>query len=145
MLTGRRPPAPIMSLTGMSFSEVSSGLVVMSLAPQECHYNMLGAVHGGVVATLLDSVMGCAVHSTLPAGRGYTTVEIKVNYVRPLTVDIDSLRAEGRVLHAGRRIATAEAALRDGANRLYAHGTTTCLMLEVGALSFGTAEAVRRS
>jgi len=146
MLTRHRPPAPIMSLTGMAFSEVSSDLVVMSLAPQECHYNMLGAVHGGVVATtLLDSVMGCAVHSTLPAGRGYTTVEIKVNYVRSLTVDIDSLRAEGRVLHAGRRIATAEAALRGGANRLYAHGTTPCLLLEVGPRSFGTAEAVRRS
>jgi uncharacterized protein (TIGR00369 family) len=104
MLTGRRLPAPIMSLMGMAFSEVSSGLVVMGLAPRECHYNMLGTVHG-VIATLLDSVMGCAVHSTLPAGRGYTTIEIKVNYVRPLTVDTDSLRAEGRVLHAGRRIA----------------------------------------
>jgi uncharacterized protein (TIGR00369 family) len=138
MLTGRRLPAPIMSLMGMAFSEVSSGLVVMGLAPRECHYNMLGTVHG-VIATLLDSVMGCAVHSTLPAGRGYTTIEIKVNYVRPLTVDTDSLRAEGRVLHAGRRIATAQAALRDGANRLYTHATnTTCLLSEVGTLSVGT-------
>jgi uncharacterized protein (TIGR00369 family) len=99
---------------------------------------LLGTVHG-VIATLLDSVMGCAVHSTLPAGRGYTTIEIKVNYVRPLTVDTDSLRAEGRVLHAGRRIATAQAALRDGANRLYTHATnTTCLLSEVGTLSVGT-------
>lgn len=89
MLTGRRPPAPIMSLMGMAFSEVSGGLVVMSLAPQECHYNVLGVVHAGVVATLLDSVMGCAVHSTLPVGRGYTTVEIKINYVRTLTVEVD--------------------------------------------------------
>jgi uncharacterized protein (TIGR00369 family) len=92
--------------------------VVMSLTPQECQYNMLGTVHGGVMATLLDSVMGCAVHSTLPARSGYSTVEIKVNYVRPITLEVNSLGAEGRVLHARRRIVTAEGAVRDSTNSM---------------------------
>jgi uncharacterized protein (TIGR00369 family) len=131
MLAGRRPAAPIMSLMGMTFAEISHGLVVMSLTPQECQYNMLGTVHGGVMATLLDSVMGCAVHSTLPARGGYSTVEIKVNYVRPITLEVNSLRAEGRVLHAGRRIVTAEGAVRDSTNHLYAHGTSTCLLFDL--------------
>ena len=131
MLAERRPAAPIMSLMGMAFAEISHGLVVMSLTPQECQYNMLGTVHGGVMATLLDSVMGCAVHSTLPARGGYSTVEIKVNYVRPITLEVNSLRAEGRVLHAGRRIVTAEGAVRDSTNRLYAHGTSTCLLFHL--------------
>jgi uncharacterized protein (TIGR00369 family) len=133
MLAERRPAAPIMSLMGMTFAEISHGLVVMNLTPQECQYNMLGTIHGGVMATLLDldSVMGCAVHSTLPARGGYSTVEIKVNYVRPITLEVNSLRAEGRVLHAGRRIVTAEGAVRDSTNRLYAHGTSTCLLFDL--------------
>jgi uncharacterized protein (TIGR00369 family) len=116
---------------GMTFAEISHGLVVMNLTPQECQYNMLGTIHGGVMATLLDSVMGCAVHSTLPARGGYSTVEIKVNYVRPITLEEKFLRAEGRILHAGRRIVTAEGAVRDSKNRLYAHGTSSCLLRDL--------------
>jgi uncharacterized protein (TIGR00369 family) len=96
--------------------------------PPEFHYNPLASVHGGIVATLLDSVMGCAVHSKLPRGRGYTTVEIKVNYVRPVTAATGRVRAEGTTIHVGRQIATAEGRLVDAAGRLYAHATTTCLV-----------------
>ena len=88
-------------------------------------------VHGGWAATLLDSCMGCAVHSTLEPGQGYTTVEIKVSFVRPLTASTGRVEAEGRVIHFGRLIATAEGRLVDSAGRLYAHGTTTCLILQI--------------
>jgi uncharacterized protein (TIGR00369 family) len=92
------------------------------------HYNPLGTVHGGVAATLLDSVMGCAVHTTLEAGIGYTTLEIKVNYVRAMTDKTDPVTVEGKVINVGRRIATAEGRLFDQEDRLLAHGTTTCLV-----------------
>ena len=104
---------------------------VMSLAAGEHLYNPLGSVHGGAIATLLDSVMGCAVHSMLPAGRGYTTLEIKVNYVRALSAETGDGTAIGRAVHVGRQTALAEATLTDAAGRLHATATTTCLVFDL--------------
>lgn len=128
MSDGRIPPAPIMKLLGFRPVEVEAGHVVFAALPAEYHYNPIGVVHGGFAATLLDSAMGCAVHSTLPAGTGYTTLEVKVNYVRPLTRETGEVRCVGSVIHVGGRTATAEARLVDAAGRLYAHATTTCLL-----------------
>ena len=105
------------------------GFVVFEGSPTEAVYNPLGFVHGGYAATLLDTVMGCAVHSTLPRGRAYTTLEIKVNYVRAIKRDSGPLRAIGTVVHMGGKTATAEARLLDGEGRLVAHATTTCILL----------------
>jgi uncharacterized protein (TIGR00369 family) len=128
ILEGRLPAPPVARLLGFAFIEVEAGRVVMALDPAEFHYNPLASVHGGIVATLLDSVMGCAVHSKLPRGRGYTTVEIKVNYVRSVTAATGRVRAEASTIDVGRQIATAEGRLIDAAGRLYAHATTTCLV-----------------
>jgi len=130
ILSGAIPPPPAASLVGFTLDEVGDGRVVMSLAPREYHYNPIGSVHGGIVATLLDSVMGCAVHTKMPIGRGYTTLEIKVNYLRAVTDRVPLVRAEGRVLHLGRQTALAEASLVDEAGRIYAQGTSTCLVFD---------------
>ena len=116
---------------GFDIEEVGEGRVVFAVEPQEYHYNPIGMVHGGLAATLLDSAMGCAVHSLLPEGRGYTTLEIKVNYVRALKHDTGRVRAIGKVIHLGGKIATAEGSLIDSAGKLYAHGTTTCLLSDL--------------
>jgi len=128
MQEGRIPRAPVAALICFTIADIAVGRVAMELDPAEFHYNPLASVHGGIVATLLDSVMGCAVHSTLPRGRGYTTLEIKVNYVRTITAATGRVRAEGTSIHVGRRTATAEGRLVDAAGRLYAHATTTCLV-----------------
>jgi uncharacterized protein (TIGR00369 family) len=125
------PHPPLGQLIGFKFEEIGEGRVVLSMAAAEEHYNAVGSVHGGVVAALLDTAMGCAVHSQLPVGRGYTTLEIKVNYVARLTEAASRLRAEGIVIHLGSRIATAEGRLFDASGRLYAHGLTTCLVLDL--------------
>lgn len=116
-------------LLGMHFDEVEHGRVVMSLETKPDFANPLGNTHGGVAATLLDSVMGCAVHTTLGAGVGYTTLELKVNYIRTVPVDGRRLTAEGTVVHAGRRVATAEGRVLDERGKLVAHGSTTCMIL----------------
>jgi uncharacterized protein (TIGR00369 family) len=123
------PPAPIQRLLDFSLVEADEGRVVFGAEPGEQHYNPIGVVHGGLAATLLDSAMGAAVHSTLPSGQGYTTLETKFNLVRPITVDTGSIRAEGKVVHRGRTVATADGELRDGAGKLLAHGTSTCLIV----------------
>jgi uncharacterized protein (TIGR00369 family) len=105
--------------------------VVMRLTPAEYHYNPIGTMHGGILATLLDSVMGCAVHSTLPKGRAYTSLEIKVNYVRAVTNESGELSAEGNVVHGGRRSAVAEAKVVDAKGRLCATASTTCLVFDL--------------
>ena len=125
---GEAPPPPIATLMKFDIAEIDEGRVVFVATPDGGVYNPLGTVHGGYVCTLLDSCMGCAVHSTLKAGQGYTSVELKVNFVRPLSEATGEVRAEGRVLSAGRQIATAEGRLVDGRGRLLAHGTTTCLV-----------------
>lgn len=125
-------PADIPSigrLLGMRFEEVEHGRVVVSLDTRPDFANPLGTVHGGIAATLLDSAMGCAVHTTLAAGLGYTTLELKVNYIRAARTDGQTLTAEGTVVHAGRRTATAEGKVLDEQGKLIAHATTTCIIL----------------
>ena len=117
-------------LLGMRFDEVEHGRIVLSLDTRPDFANTLGIVHGGIAATMLDTVMGCAVHTTLPAGVGYTTLELKVNYIRAARTDGQLLTAEGTVIHVGRRTATAEGKVLDGDGKLVAHATTTCLILQ---------------
>lgn len=126
--TGEIPPPPIAQLLGFSLKRVDSGQAVFELEPAEYHYNPIGMVHGGVASTVLDSAMGCAVHSTLPAGTGYSTVELKVNFIRPLSTQTGTLQCEASVIHTGGRIATAQGKLVDKDGKLYAHGTTTCII-----------------
>lgn len=116
-------------LLGLRFDELDRGRVVMSLDTRPDFANPLGTVHGGIAATLLDSVMGCAVHTTLPAGVSYTTLEIKVNYIRAASTDGQTLTATGTVVHSGRRTATAEGRVVDQDGKLVAHATTTCIIL----------------
>lgn len=119
---------PIAATLDFHLREVDFGLAVFEGLPQEYHYNPIGTVHGGYAATLLDSALGCAVHTTLEPGFGYTTLELKVNFVRPLTKDTGLVRVEGKIISAGKRVATAEARLTDAAGRVCSHGTTTCLI-----------------
>ena len=126
---GEIPPAPIAVLMNMSIAEVEEGRVVFTAEPAEYHYNPIGTIHGGFAATLLDSSLGCVVHSMLPAGVGYTTLEIKVNYLRAMTSNTGTVYCEGKIIHLGGRIATAEARVTDATGKLYAHGTTTCIIL----------------
>ena len=128
IVAGELPRPPIGVLMDFSLAELSEGRAVFTVKPAEFHYNPLGVVHGGLAATLLDSAMGCAVHTMLPAGVGYTTLEIKVNYVRPMTAETGPVRCEATVIHAGHRTATAEGKVLDKQGKLYAHGTTTCLI-----------------
>ena len=125
---GDLPGPPIMHLLAYDLLEVSQGRVVFGLNPAEFHYNMLGTVHGGIHSTLLDSAMGCAVHTQLGAGIGYTTTQLNVNFVRPLTDAIGYVRCEGNTIHVGRSLATADGRIVDEAGKLYAHGTTTCMV-----------------
>ncbi|MCU0494711.1 MAG: PaaI family thioesterase [Chloroflexaceae bacterium] len=126
---GEIPPPPFMAALGITAVDVEAGRIVFALEPAEYHYNPIGSVHGGVTATICDSAMGCAIHSTLPAGVAYTTLEIKVNYVRPITIASGRLQCEGKIIAVGSRVATAEARLTDGDGKLYAHATTTCIVL----------------
>ena len=123
----------IRRLIGMRFDEIEHGRVVMSLDTRPDFTNPLVTVHGGIAATLLDSVMGCAVHTTLPAGVSYTSLEIKVNYIRAARTDGQTLTATGSVVHVGRRTATAEGKVLDGNGKLIAHATTTCLVLSAAS------------
>jgi uncharacterized protein (TIGR00369 family) len=131
MMEGRLPAPPIMKLIGFDLIEVENGRVVFEGTPALKHYNPLGTVHGGYAATLLDSCMGCAVHTTLPKGIGYTTLEFKVSLIRPVTAETGLVRAEGSVISSGRRVASAEGRLTDVRGRLLAHATTTCLVFEM--------------
>jgi len=130
---GDIPPPPIALLLDMSIVEVEPGRAVFALEPGEYQFNPIGSVHGGVLTTLLDSAMGCAVHTMLPAGSGYTTLELKVNFLRRVTTETRRLRCVGSVIHLGRAVATAEARVVDGEGRLVAHATTTCLVMRPGA------------
>jgi uncharacterized protein (TIGR00369 family) len=129
IVSGELPAPPIAHALDYALLEVEPGRAVFGIKPAESHYNPIGMVHGGIPCTLLDSAMGCAVHSTLPAGVGYTTLELKVNIVKAMSRDTGLLRAEGKLIHAGRTTAVAEGRLLDEAGKLYAHATTTCLIL----------------
>ena len=130
---GRVPPPPIARLLGMDLVEVEDGRAVFTLTPAEQHYNPIAVVHGGIALTLLDSAMSCSVHTLLPPGKGYTTLELKVNMVRAITLKTGPVRATGKIVHMGRQTATAEGRLEDAAGKLYAHGTTTCIVLDAPA------------
>ncbi len=125
---GELPPPPIGETLGMENFGGEHGSFHVELVPQHRHYNPLGTVHGGVISTLLDTAAGCSVHSTLAVGEGYTSLDLTVKFLRPVTVDSARLRAEGRVIHRGRRTALAEATLYDAAGRQVAHATSTCMI-----------------
>jgi uncharacterized protein (TIGR00369 family) len=129
IFAGELPPPPIATLMGFRGVEAEPGRAVFEILPGDEHYNPIGSVHGGVALTLLDSAMGCAVHTLLEAGVGYATLEVKANFVRPITSATGLVRCEGTVLHAGSRVATAEGRVVDAAGTLLAHGTTTCLII----------------
>ena len=128
IIAGRRE-APYGALVGFRPVEAEEGRVVFEGTPGEAHYNPQGIVHGGYAASILDSCMGCAVETMLDAGVDYTTVELKVNYLRAMTAETGTVRAVGTSVHAGRRLATAEGRLLDSDGRLLAHGSTTCMIL----------------
>jgi uncharacterized protein (TIGR00369 family) len=129
---GKLPPPPIAELLGFDLVEVEPGHAVFECLPGEQHYNPIGVVHGGLAMTLLDSAMGCAVQTQMPAGGGYTTLEAKTNLVRAITSSSGKLRAIGKIVHVGKRVATAEARLEDAAGKLCAHASTTCIVLNGG-------------
>jgi uncharacterized protein (TIGR00369 family) len=131
IFAGELPRPPIGDTLDFVPIHMERGVAVFQGKPQLKHYNPLGSVHGGWFATLLDSALGCAVHSALPAGKGYTTLELKVNIVRALTDAVPLVRAEGKLVYLGRQVATAEARLVGADGKLYAHGTTTCLVFEL--------------
>lgn len=131
MLDGLAPRAPISQTLDFLLISVADGEAVFQGRPQYKHYNPLGSVHGGWFATLLDSALGCSVHTTLPVDRGYTTLEFKVNLVRALSDKVPLVRAIGRVVHRGRQVTTAEATLVGHDGKLYAHASTTCLLLDL--------------
>ena len=130
MVRGEFPPPPIAVLLGFGLVEVAEGRAAFAVEPGEHHYNPIGLVHGGLLATILDSDLGCAIHSTLPAGTGYSTLELHVNLVRAVSRDTGRLVCEAEILHRGGRVATAQGRVLDGQGRMYAHGTTTCLLTE---------------
>lgn len=127
-LRGEQPLPPMMALLGFEPVEVEEGRAVFACVPAEYHYNPIGTAHGGLACTLADTAMGCAVHSTLPEGAGYTTLELKVNFLHPITSGTGRLVCEGTTIHVGGRTAIAEARLTDEAGILYAHATATCMI-----------------
>ncbi|HEY1566914.1 MAG TPA: PaaI family thioesterase [Solirubrobacteraceae bacterium] len=130
VLEGTVGAPPIADLLGMSLVEIGEGRAVFAVEPAEWMYNPIGSVHGGIAATLLDSCMGCAIHTTLPAGVGYATSDLQIRYARGMTVDTGRVIAEGTVVHAGRRLATAEGRLTaEETGKLIAHATTACILI----------------
>lgn len=141
IFAGRLPPPPIGDTLDFIPVHIEPGCAVFQGRPQRRHYNPLGTVHGGWFATLLDSAVGCAVHSTLPAGKGYTTLELKVNMLRSLDDRVPLVRAEGKVVHAGRQVALAEGRIVGPDGKLYAHATTTCLIFDYASGNSGSSRA----
>ncbi len=132
MQRGELPAPPIMHTLAMAgFEVVAEGQCAFTMRAQEFHYNPIGSVHGGVISTLLDSAAGCAVHSTLPAGWGYTSLDLTTKFLRPVTVESGVLRCEGTVVHRGRTMALAEARLLDERGRMVASASSSCLLFEL--------------
>lgn len=132
MVAGELPPPTIAELLDMRPVEIDEGLAVFEMTPDQRMMNPIGSIHGGIAATILDSCMGCAVHTTLPAGAGYTTAQLNLHYLRPMQPGMGPVRATGTVIHRGRTQSTAEGRLVDARGKLIAHGTTTCLILGAG-------------
>jgi uncharacterized protein (TIGR00369 family) len=128
---GELPPPPIGATLDFIPISAEPGRVIFQATPGPQHYNPSGAVHGGYAATLLDSAVGCAVHSMLPQGKGFTTLELKVNYIRAMTDQTGPVRAEGTVVKVGGQVAVAEGRITDANGKLYAHATTTCLIFPI--------------
>ncbi|WP_072391872.1 PaaI family thioesterase [Hyphomicrobium sp. CS1BSMeth3] len=133
MISGTFPAPPICEVLDFILVEAEHGRVIFEGLPSDRFRNPLGTVHGGWMSTVLDSALGCAVHSTLKAGQGFTTVDLAVSFVRAVHQSSGKLRCEAKVIHVGGRIATAEARLVDAEGKLYAHGTTTCLVMPIPA------------
>jgi uncharacterized protein (TIGR00369 family) len=133
---GELPAPPVAQLLGFGIERADEGEVVFTMDPLEAHQNPLGTVHGGIITTLLDSAMGCAVHTTLPAGGMFTTLELKVNFLRPSFAGGATLVAAGRVLNRGTTAVLAEATITDAASgKKVAHATSTCLITRVASTS----------
>jgi uncharacterized protein (TIGR00369 family) len=130
ILRGTLPQPPVCATIGFRIAGVEVGSAIIELEPGEHQYNTIGTVHGSIIVAALDSAAGNAVHSTLAAGVGYTTVQLSTTFLRPVTADSGTLRCEGAIVRAGRRIALAEARLTDRDDRLYAHATATCMILD---------------
>jgi uncharacterized protein (TIGR00369 family) len=128
IMDGTLPPPPIASTLDFTLVSVTPGRAVFEFTPSEFHYNPIGSVHGGVVATMCDSACACAVHSMLPAGTHYTSQDLSVKFLRPVTASTGPLRCEGTVIHLGSRTALAQATLTDGDGKAYAHATSSCLI-----------------
>lgn len=135
VVAGELPAPPVMQMLGIDDFVAEEGRITVRMTAQEFHYNPLGSVHGGVLATLLDTAAGCAVHSVLPAGVGYTSLDLLTKFFRPVTLASGQLVCHGRVLSRGRRTAHAEAQLFDGRERLVAQATSTCLLMELPAVA----------
>jgi uncharacterized protein (TIGR00369 family) len=131
MVDGKIPQPPMCETLGFHLAEVAEGFAAFEGLPEFRHYNPIGTVHGGFAATLLDSALGCAVFSTMAKGEAWTTLELKLNLVRPINKDTGAVRAEGRIVHRGRSVATAEGTVKDRAGKLFAHATTTCMVFPV--------------
>jgi len=125
MSRGEAPPPPLALLMGFTLDEIDEGRVMMSVTPAEFHYNPMGVVHGGLAATLFDSSLGCAVQSMLPPAHAAPTLQLQINYIRPITVATGRVTCSGEVIHLGKRSATAEGRLTDASGKLYAHATGT--------------------
>jgi len=130
MSDAKFPLPPLLYTLDFSVTTIESGNVVFEFTPQEFHYNPIGTVHGGVISAILDSAMGCSVHSLLPAGKGYTTLELKVNFLKAITIKTGKLKTIGKVINLGGRTALVEAQLIDDNNIIYAHAVSTCLILK---------------
>lgn len=130
LLAGELPPPPMLQLLNIRLVEVDEGRVVFAAEAEERFYNGTGVAHGGFACTLLDTALGCAINTLMPAGRRFTTLELKVNLTRPLTLQVGTLRCEAKVVHVGGRTATSEGRITDRNGKLYAHGTTTCIVVE---------------
>lgn len=129
MVEGKVPPPPVFDLLGMESFEADPGRVAVSMRAQEFHYNPLGGVHGGVIATLLDTAAACSVHSTLEVGETYTSLDLTTKFLRPVSVASGLLRCEGKVVNRGRRVALATAELTDQSGKLVAYASSTCLII----------------
>jgi uncharacterized protein (TIGR00369 family) len=133
MISGSAPQAPMAGTLGFRLVEADNGRAVFEGLPEFRHYNPIGTVHGGFAATLLDSALGCAIFSTMAKGETWTTLELKLNYVRAMSKDTGPVRAEGRIIHRGRSVATSEGDIRDQGGRLYSHASTTCMVFPAEA------------
>ena len=131
LMAGDLPRPPFSATMNMEITELSSGAVTFKATPDLKFYNAIGCIHGGYISTLLDSAMACAIQTKLPSSTAYTTLELKVNFIRPVLLQTGDIYAEGKLIHCGRTVATAEGKLYDSQGKLYAFGTTTCAIMPV--------------